>query len=155
DEVVFRPIPENATRVAELKTGNVDVIVNVPPDQVETLKADGKIDVRTVPSARITGLFLNALDSQPLKDKRVRQALNYAVDVDSIVKNVMNGFARPVSTWAAPFFVGYDANGKRYGYDLARAKQLLGEAGYPNGFEAELLTPRGRYLNDVQVVQAI
>jgi peptide/nickel transport system substrate-binding protein len=67
----------------------------------------------------------------------------------------MNGFARPVSTWAAPFFVGYDPDGKRYTYDLARAKQLLADAGYANGFEAELLTPRGRYLNDVQVVEAI
>jgi len=154
-QVVFRPIPENATRVAELKTGNVDVIVNVPPDQVETLKAEPNVDVRTVPSARITGVFLNALDVAPLKDKRVRQALNYGVDVDSICRNVMNGFATPVSTWATSFFVGNDPNGKRYTHDPARAKQLLADAGYPNGFEAELLTPRGRYLNDVQVVQAI
>jgi peptide/nickel transport system substrate-binding protein len=155
DEVVFRPIPENATRVAELKTGNVDAIVNVPPDQVDTLKADSNVDVRTVPSARITGLFLNALDVAPLKDKRVRQALNYGVDVDSICKNVMNGFAMPVSTWATSFFVGYDQAGKRYSYDPAQAKKLLADAGYPDGFNVELLTPSGRYLNDVQVVQAI
>ena len=155
DEVVFRPIPENATRVAELRTGNVDAIVNVPPDQVDTLKAEPNVDVRSVPSARITGVFLNSLDSAPLKDKRVRQALNYGVDVESISKNVMNGFATPVSTWAASFFVGYDATGKRYGYDPARAKQLLADAGYANGFDVELLTPSGRYLNDVQVVQAI
>jgi peptide/nickel transport system substrate-binding protein len=155
DEVVFRPIPENATRVAELKTGNVDAIVNVPPDQVETLKAEQNVDVRTVPSARITGLFLNALDIAQLKDKRVRQALNFGVDVDSVCKNVMNGFASPVSTWATSFFVGYDGAGKRYTYDPTRAKQLLAEAGYADGFDAELLTPSGRYLNDVQVVQAI
>jgi len=155
DEVVFRPIPENATRVAELKTGNVDAIVNVPPDQVDTLKADSNVDVRTVPSARITGLFLNALDVAALKDKRVRQALNYGVDVDSICKNVMNGYATPVSTWATSFFVGYDQAGKRYAYDPTHAKQLLTDAGYPDGFNVELLTPSGRYLNDVQVVQAI
>jgi peptide/nickel transport system substrate-binding protein len=155
DEVAFRPIPENATRVAELKTGNVDAIVNVPPDQVDTLKANQNVDVRTVPSARITGLFLNALDVAPLKDKRVRQALNMGVDVDSICKNVMNGFATPVSTWATSFFVGYDPAGKRYTYDPAQAKQLLAAAGYADGFNAELLTPSGRYLNDVQVVQAI
>jgi len=155
DEVVFRPIPENATRVAELRTGNVDAIVNLPPDQVETLKAEPNVEVRTVPSARITGVFLDALDVAPLKDKRVRQALNYGVDVDSICKNVMNGFATPVSTWAASFFVGYDPAGKRYSYDPARAKQLLADAGYASGFDVQLLTPSGRYLNDVQVVQAI
>ena len=119
------------------------------------VKAESTVEVRTVLSARITGLFLNALDFAPLKDKRVRQALNYGVDVESISKNVMNGFAIPVSTWAASFFVGYDPAGKRYAYDPAKAKQLLADAGYANGFEAELLTPRGRYLNDVQVVQAI
>ncbi|MHB8619631.1 MAG: ABC transporter substrate-binding protein [Chloroflexota bacterium] len=154
-QVVFRPIPQAATSLAELKAGNVDLIVNVTPDNVPELKSNSKLDVKTVPSARVTMLWLNTTEKAMMKKKEVRQALNYAVDVDSIVKNVMDGYAVKMSTFVPKFFTGYDPKGKYYNYDPAKAKKMLAAAGYPNGFEMEILYPHGRYLNAGQVVQAI
>ncbi len=155
DEVIFRGIAEAATRNAELRAGNADVVVNVPPDSIEEVNASGRVTVKSVPSSRVAMVFLNTLEYQQFKDPRVRQALNYAVDVDSIIKHVMRGYALRVPTIVAPYFVGYSRNLKPYAYDPDRAKRLLAEAGYANGFEMEILVPQGRYLLGVEAAQAI
>jgi peptide/nickel transport system substrate-binding protein len=154
DEVVFRPIPEDATRIAELKVGAVDIIANLKPDNVEEVAATKNLAVKYAPSARVAMVFINAA-MEKLKDTRVRQAVNYALDVDSLIKNVMGGNAYRVSTVAPKNFVGWDPQEKFYTYDPEKAKKLLADAGYPNGFEATILTPRGRYLNDVAACEAI
>jgi peptide/nickel transport system substrate-binding protein len=154
DEVVFRPIPEDATRIAELTVGNVDIISNLKPDNVKEIETQKNLEVKYVPSARTSMIFINA-EREKMKDVRVRRALNHAIDVPSIIKNVMGGNAYRVSTLCPNNFVGWDPQEKFYAYDPAKAKQLLAEAGYPNGMDITILTPRGRYLNDVQACEAI
>ena len=154
DEVVFRPIPEDATRIAELKVGAVDIIANLKPDNVAEVKDQENLDVKYTPSARVAMVFINA-EMDKLKDPRVRQAVNYALDVPSLIQNVMDGNAYRISTVAPKSFVGWDPQGKFYEHDPQKAKQLLADAGYPDGFDATILTPRGRYLNDVAACEAI
>jgi len=154
DEIVFRPIPEDATRIAELQVGSVDLIANLKPDNVQEVMDNDKLDVKFVPSSRVAAVWMNA-EMATLKDKKVRMAVNYAIDVDSLIKHVMDGNAYKVSTVAPKTFIGWDPNEQFYPYDPEKAKKLLAEAGYPNGFEATILTPRGRYLNDVQACEAI
>ena len=154
DEIIFRPIPEDATRIAELQVGSVDIIANVKPDNVREVQAQEDLEVKFVPSTRVAAVWINT-DMDKMKDRRIRQAINYAIDVDSLIKNVMDGNGYKVSTVAPKSFVGWDPQEKFYTYDPEKAKKLLAEAGYPNGFEATILTPRGRYLNDVQACEAI
>jgi len=154
DEVVFRPIPEDSTRLAELKVGNVDIIANLKPDNVKEIEAEKTLQVKYAPSARTAMVFING-ELPNLKDARVRRAVNHALDVPSLIKNVMGGNAFRVSTVCPRNFVGWDPEEKFYDYNPEKAKQLLAEAGFPNGFDAVILTPRGRYLNDVQACEAI
>ncbi len=154
DEVVFRPIPEDATRIAELQVGAVDLITNLKPDNVAEIESNKDLQVKYVPSARVAMVFINT-EIETLKDRRVRQAINYAIDKDSLIKNVMDGNGYQVSTVAPKSFVGWDPEEKFYSYDPEKAKKLLAEAGYPNGFTATIMTPRGRYLNDVAACEAI
>lgn len=154
DEVVFRPIPEDSTRIAELRVGGVDIIANLKPDNIQEVEAEKGLEVKFVPSARVAFLFMNA-EMDKMKDIRVRRAINYALDVPSLIKNVMAGNAYRVSTVAPKSFVGWDPEEMYYSYNPEKAKRLLAEAGFPNGMDVTILTPRGRYLNDVQACEAI
>jgi peptide/nickel transport system substrate-binding protein len=155
DEVVFRPIPEAATRVAELRVGNVDIITNVPPDQAGALDAEPNIDIRTVPSVRVAFVMMNTETNEKLRDPRIRQALNYAVDVNSIIQHIFQGYAKRISTLCPSFFAPYDPNTKFYEYNPAKAKQLLADAGYKDGFEIEMEVARGRWLGAEAAAEAI
>ena len=154
DEVVFRPIPEDRTRIAELIVGNVDIIANLKPDNIEEVKAQKNLDVKFVPSTRTAFVIINT-EIEKMKDVRIRKAINYALDVPSLMKNVMGGNAYRVSTLCPKNFVGWDSEEKFYPYDPEMAKKLLAEAGFPNGMDLTILTPRGRFLNDVQTCEAI
>lgn len=153
--VIFRPIPEASSRIAELLTGGVDIITNVPPDKIEEIENSKKARITSAPSARVIFIVLDMTRESPIKSKKVRQALNYAVDVDSIIKYVLGGNAYRVATPLTPAHFGYDPSIKPYPYDPEKAKKLLKEAGYPNGFKMTLLSPSGRYLMDKDVAQAI
>jgi peptide/nickel transport system substrate-binding protein len=153
--VIFKDMPDDASRLAALESGDVDVISNLPPDNVQEVKAAGKANVVSVPSARVTSVWLDTLDSKPLKSLKVRQALNYAVDVNTIIKKVMSGYALRTATIVPPYFAGYSKTVKPYPYDPDKAKQLLKQAGYPNGFSFELMVPRGRYLLGEDIAQAV
>lgn len=154
-EVVFRPLPEAATRIAELQTGGIDVMVNLPPHNIKDLEAHSHAEARTAPSARVVYGFFNCLDYDLWKDPRVRQALNYAVDVPALIEHVYEGRGTRVSTMAPPYFVGYDPSHPMYEYNPEKAKQLLAEAGFRTGTEIEILTTRGRFLNDAQLAEAL
>ncbi|MBI3733741.1 MAG: hypothetical protein HY259_09850 [Chloroflexi bacterium] len=133
--VVFRPVPESSTRIAELRTGRADLIQDVPPDQVKDVKDAGfGIAVKDVPQEAFIFLASDA-PGTPLADKRVRQALNYGVNVDGIIQNVLLGYARRIASPIGPLSLGYDSGVKPYLYDLVKAKALLAEAGYTNGFD--------------------
>ena len=156
--IIFKVIPENGARVAALQTGEVDIATNLPPFMVSRLKQDPNINVISGPSGRVIFIGMSLLDNQnpgPLADKKVRQAMNYAVDKDSLVKHVLMGSAEVLSGPVVPVSFGYDPTIKPYPYDPEKAKKLLAEAGYPDGFSTKLDTGSGRYLMDKQVAEAV
>ena len=145
-------IPEASTRLAALLAGDVDFAFNLPPTDLERVKSDARFTVLTPTSNRI--IFVAMVPRGPLADPKVRQAINYAVDVDSIIKNVLYGLAIKTNAPLPPHFFGY-ADMPPYTYNPDKAKQLLAEAGYPQGFKVVLMHPTGRYLMDKQVAEAI
>jgi peptide/nickel transport system substrate-binding protein len=145
-------IPEASTRLAALLAGDVDFAFNLPPTDLERVKGDARFTVLTPTSNRI--IFVAMVPRGPLADPKVRQALNYAVDVDSIIKNVLYGLGIKTNAPLPPHFFGY-VDMPPYTYNPEKAKQLLAEAGYPQGFKVVLMHPTGRYLMDKQVAEAI
>jgi peptide/nickel transport system substrate-binding protein len=165
--VVFKPIPDDAVRVAALQNGEIDVAVNIPPHLAGIIEKHPKIYLSTAPSIRTIQLMIytHQMDPSthkaigpypgPTADKRVRQALAYALDADAIVKGVMDGKAVRVATMLTSLHFGYDASLKPITQDLARSKKLLAEAGFPNGVEIVLNGPQGRYVRDKEVGEAV
>ena len=151
--VTIRPIPENATRVAELRSGGVDLIVNPPPQEMQSLNG-GDTKTYVQPSLWAITLGINALAAGPLQDNRVRQALNYAIDKDAIIKGVMGGLGAPINSLAVPEVFGYDQSLPVYPYDAAKAKQLLADASAA-GMQLTLTTRVGNTLNDKDASEAI
>lgn len=153
--ITFRPIPETGTRVAALLAGEVDLITNVPPTDIARINATAGKRAVVEPSNRGMLLLFNA-EKPPLSDRRVRQAINYAIDKTALVKSLFEGKTTVLDgQLTTPDYFGHDPNLKAYPYDPVKARQLLTEAGYPNGFQATLDTPSGRYLLDQEVAQAI
>lgn len=153
--VIFRTLPDASSRLASLKTGDVDVITNLPPDNIGDAQSTGRARAKSVPSARIAAVWLDTLNNPILKNRRVRIALNYAVDTNTIIKRVMSNYALRVPTIVAPYFEGYNKKVKPYPYNPKLAKQLLQQAGYGNGFSMTLMVPHGRYLLGEETVQAV
>lgn len=154
--LIFRPVPETATRLAELQTGNADIVTNIPPFLVPQVKESADATVQSVPSGRVIFLYINCLAEGPLKNnKKIRQALNYAVDRKAIIDNILKGSGVPMAVNLTPYCFGYDPSLKPYPYDPGKAKRLLAEAGYASGLKLVLNTPSGRYLMDKEVAEAI
>lgn len=153
--VIFKDMPDDASRLAALESGDVDVISNLPPDNVKEVQATGQATAASVPSARVTSVWLDTLDVPQLKNPKVRQALNYAVDVNTIIKKVMSGYALRTATIVPPYFAGFSSSVEPYPYDPAKAKQLLKEAGYAKGFSMTMMVPQGRYLLGEDIAQAV
>jgi peptide/nickel transport system substrate-binding protein len=152
--VVFKPVPEPFTRAAALRNGEVDLITTVPPSLASELERVPGVKVHRVPSTWQIYLGLNAF-KKPLSDMRVRQALNYASDVDTIVRAVLDGNGRRQDGPFTASMLGYDGNVKGYRYDPQKARQLLSEAGYPDGLEITLESPTGRYQGDKEIAEAL
>src|SRR2546425_4068549 len=136
--VRVRIIPEQATQIAELLSGGVDVIKAVPPDQMDVINKSGHARTSTSPILRTAFIQLDQAGrsgKNPFHDRRVRQAANLAADMDGIIKHVLNGLGDRVATVVNPMAFGFDPSVKPYKQDLAQAKKLLAEAGFPNGFE--------------------
>jgi peptide/nickel transport system substrate-binding protein len=152
--IVFKPIPEPFTRAAALRNGEVDLTTTLPPNLAGELERVAGIKVHRVPSTWVIYLGLNAF-KKPLSDVRVRQALNYATDVDAIIKNVMDGNGRRLEGPLTPHMFGYDASVRGYAHDPARARRLLAEAGYPGGLDVTLDAPAGRYQGDKEIAEAL
>jgi peptide/nickel transport system substrate-binding protein len=136
--VKVRIIPEKATEIAELLAGGVDVIKAVPPDQMDVINKSGQARTATSPILRTAMLQLDQAarsGPNPFTDRRVRQAANLAVDIDATIKFVLNGLGDRVATGINPMAFGFDPNLKPYKQDLAQAKKLLADAGYPNGVD--------------------
>ncbi len=164
--VVFKPIPDDAVRVASLQNGEIDVAVNIPPHLGGIIEKHPKIFLSTAPSIRTIQLMIytHQMDAAhkptgpyagPTADKRVRQALSAAIDADEIIKGVMDGKAVRVATMLPSMHFGFDPSLKPVKQDLARSKKLLAEAGFPNGVEIVLNGPQGRYVRDKEVAEAV
>jgi peptide/nickel transport system substrate-binding protein len=154
DEVIFKNIQEDAARIAALESGQADIISNVPPHEVERLKAIPRLRVQPVQGLRPIFLVLCPA-YKPLDNLKVRRAMTHAIDRDRIIKHVLEGNAYPLKGLLGPQVFGYDPNAKAFAYDPERAKQLLTEAGFPNGFEIDYHSPTGRYPKDREVAQVI
>ena len=157
DELIFKPFPEDATRVAALQAGELDMAYNVPPDDAQRL-TDAGFEISWIPLGQAMNLTMKTGSNPkhpyvgPINDKRVRQAMNYAVDNDSLVKDIMGGYARPLDGQiVGPSCFGYNPDLKRYPYDPDKAKALLAEAGYPDGFTMDFDTSQGRYSKQKEV----
>jgi peptide/nickel transport system substrate-binding protein len=153
--VVFKPIPEDSTRVAALLGGDVDIVKKVPIHLIPMVNKSKVAKVIALPSAQGICCPIDTLKKGPLQDKRVRQAINYAVDKESIIKHILEGYTTPLGTPLSPAIFGYDPSIKPYPYDPEKAKALLKEAGYGNGFTMVYSTPSGRYEKDKEFAEAI
>src|SRR5450830_174935 len=166
DEVIFTPIGNDATRVAALLSGEIDVMEPVPVQDVDRIKSNPKLKLAQGPELRIVFLgmdqkrdellYSNVKGKNPFKDKRVRQALYQAIDIEGIKKTVMRGASIPAALMLPSEVRGYAPDlAKRLPFDVDAAKKLMIEAGYPAGFEVKMNCPNDRYVNDERICQAV
>src|SRR5437899_1048334 len=140
DRVVYRPIVEDQARLTELLTGSLDLIVGVPPDFVGQLEGNPRVTLLRQVGAHVWYLGVNN-QKKPFDDRRVRQALNFAVNKEAIVRDVLKGTGSLSRGPVLPNTWGADTALKAYPYDPERARKLLTEAGYPSGFSTTLWVP--------------
>ncbi|WP_442796483.1 glutathione ABC transporter substrate-binding protein GsiB [Pandoraea sp. XJJ-1] len=136
DTITFKPVVDNNTRAAVMQTGEAGFAFPLPYEQAATLKASGKVDVIAGPSIIQRYISFNTRQ-KPFDDVRVRQAINYAINKEALVKVAFSGYATPAEG-VVPNGVDYAAKTGPWPYNPAKAKELLKEAGYPNGFETTL-----------------
>jgi peptide/nickel transport system substrate-binding protein len=154
ERVIWKPIPDEFPRIVALEKGDVDIITNVPPDRMKGI-AEGRLTkIVTVPATRVVALSTNSTQP-PLSDKRVRQAMAYALDVPALIKNLYAGMGKPYSGGLVDTDFGYNPALKPYPYDPAKARALLAQAGYPGGIDVTLYFGNGTMVNDKALIEAI
>jgi len=165
-EIVYSPIKADATRMAALLTGEVDLVLDPSPQdlprvrQNNSLKVMDGVENRTIffgmDQFRDELVGSNIKGKNPLKDLRVRKALNMAIDADAITRVTMRGLGQPTGALVAPQVAGWsEAIHKRPPVDVAGAQKLLADAGYKDGFEVDFACPNNRYINDEEICQAV
>lgn len=164
-EVVFTPIGNDATRVAALLSGEVDVMEPVPVQDIDRVNSGANTRAITGPELRTIFLgmdqkrdellYSSVKGKNPFKDKRVRQAFYQAIDIEGIKKTVMRGASNPSALLVGPGVNGFQPDAKRLPFDVEAAKKLMAEAGYPNGFEVAMNCPNDRYVNDGRICQTV
>ncbi|AKJ31469.1 ABC transporter substrate-binding protein [Caldimonas brevitalea] len=165
-EILYTPIKAEATRVAALLSGEVDLLLDPSPADLPRLR--NSPDLKVIDGVEYRTIFLgldqfrdelpnsNVKGKNPLKDVKVRKALYQAIDINAIQKNTMRGLSQPTGTLVAPMVNGWTKKvHARHPYDVAGAKKLLADAGYPSGFEVDFACPNNRYVNDEEICQAI
>ena len=170
-DVDYRMIPNDGARTAALLAGDVDFIDFVPTEDMAKLRKDPKVKLWEALGTRIIFLAMNQstdgaipgltgangekLDKNPLKDRRVREALSEAINRKGIVDRIMEDAAVPSGQFLPPGTFGYVPDLKPPPYNPAESKKLLAEAGYPKGFKIVLAGPNNRYVNDSEIIQAV
>ncbi|MEQ1616227.1 MAG: ABC transporter substrate-binding protein, partial [Hyphomicrobiaceae bacterium] len=165
DEVIFTTIKSDATRVAALLSGDVDLIEPVPVQDMNRIASSASTKVLTGPELRT--IFLN-LDSfrdelkyssvkgrNPFKDARVRKAIYQAIDIEAIHSKVMRGQSTPSALLISPLLFARAGEIRRHPFDIAAARKLMADAGYPQGFEVRMDCPNDRYVNDDEICTAV
>jgi len=166
DEIVYRPIKSDVTRMAALISGEIDLVLDPLLNDLPRLKQNPAVEIIEGPENRVIFFVMdqesaelkysNVKGRNPLKDLRVRQALYMAIDVDAIQKQVMRGQSRPTGAMIpSPSAAFPELEPRLLPHDPARARKLLADAGYPNGFELGLVCPNNRYVNDERICTAI
>lgn len=148
DGVTFEVIPDDATRILRLQSGELDGAEMIPFARVQELKDDPKIDMKLFPSTYVHDIIMNVRDEiegedNPLSDPKVREAMNYAANKQAIIQTVTFGVGTPMETFMSMATPLASGNGPLYPYDLEKAKQLIAESGYPDGFETSILVLAG------------
>ena len=151
ERIVYRPLPESFTRLAELETGGIDIAIDVSPDNLDTVNSFEGVEVRQVQSGRRVFFGVN-VTVEPFDNPLVRQALNYAIDWDSINTAILNGVGERMASYVTSPHENPEL--EAYPYDPDRARELLAEAGYPDGFDTVLEVPAARYLKGEEISQA-
>lgn len=154
DKIVFRFATDPSTRIAQLEAGEVDIAENPPLQDIERLSSNKNINILRREGARTYFYWMNS-SKPPFNNRLVRQALNYGLDKETMMKTIMRGLASGPATNHMAAASSHWVQGKAYEYNPDRAKQLLAEAGYPNGFETSLWTTGGAYPLDKEVAQAV
>jgi peptide/nickel transport system substrate-binding protein len=165
-EVIYTPIKSDPTRVAALLSGDVDMLTDLPTQDIARLRQDSKLKVVDGPEVRTIYLapdlgspelkHSNIKGKNPFADKRVRQALSLAIDREAIRRTTMRGLSIPAALIVAPGVNGHEeALDKPAPANVDAAKKLLADAGYPNGFEVRLNCPNNRYVNDEEICQNV
>jgi peptide/nickel transport system substrate-binding protein len=151
-ELTITASSESSTRVNQLLAGETDIVTNVPPQEISRVENSGGASVNPVPSTRIIFLQMR-YDAEPFSSQQFRQAMNYAVDVQKIIDEVLQGFGDITGQPTLSQFTGHNPDVEPYGHDPAEAERLVEESGHA-GVSITLQTPIGRYLKDVEVAQA-
>jgi peptide/nickel transport system substrate-binding protein len=165
-EIVYTPIKSEATRVAALLSGEVDMVLDPSPADLPKLRTAANLKV--IDGAENRTIFFgmdqhrdelpgsNVKGKNPLKDVRVRKALYQAIDIQTLNRVTMRGLSQPTGALIAPQVNGWTKKADaRWPYDVDAAKRLLAEAGYPSGFEVDFACPNNRYINDEEICQAV
>ena len=154
DTIVLTPIKNDATRVAALLSGDVDFIMPVPPQDYERIDSSPDVQLVTMSGSRIITFQLNQNRREEFRDLKVRQAIVYAVNNAGIVETIMKGTATAAGQQAPEGFVGYKPELVPR-YDLEKARQLMAESKYPEGFTCTMIAPNNRYVNDEKIAEAV
>lgn len=166
---VRKEIPNDAARVAQLKAGQLDLITRVPATDVASLKTDSKLTVKTIDTVYVFNIEIDMrdkvlnvsakdgspLDKNPFLDLRVRQAIDMAIDRKALAEIAMEGLGQPVNQLVTPSIFGFNKSLPPRRYDVATAKKLLADAGYPNGFKLQFTFTQDRLPGDRQVGTSI
>jgi peptide/nickel transport system substrate-binding protein len=166
DRIEYRPIKSDATRLAALVAGDIDLMLDPPPQDIARLAADPRLAIVEGPENRVIYLAMDEASAalkyssvkagNPFKDLRVRKAIYAAIDTEAIRRQVMRGEARPTGSMIpAPDSSFPDLEARLVAYDPGRARELLAEAGYPRGFEVGFDCPNNRYVNDERICIAV
>ncbi|HYF44200.1 MAG TPA: ABC transporter substrate-binding protein [Ramlibacter sp.] len=165
-EIVYTPIKSEATRVAAMLSGEVDLVLDPSPQDLPRLRQNANLKVMDGVESRTIFFGLdtfrdelpgsNVKGKNPLKDQRVRRALYQSIDIDSLMRVTMRGLGQATGTLIAPQVNGWNEDlHKRFPLDVEGAKKLLADAGYPQGFEVDFACPNNRYINDEEICQAV
>jgi len=157
ETLIFRPIPESSTRVAAVSADEVDIVGRLSSEEAQSLMDVEGVNVIQYPVTRIYYIAFNNLTTgldQPTMDPKVRQAMNYAIDVQAIIDALFDGFGEPAAGYVASSELGYGVV-EPFGYNPDMARDLLADAGYEDGFAMDMACPAGAYMNFEEVCEAV
>ena len=153
-KIVFTPIAKAPTRVAALLSGDVDFIAPVPPTDLDRVRSNDGTELITMSGTRTITFMMDQNRREEFKNVKVRQAIVHAINNEGIVKKIMKGFGTPAAQWSPKGYLGYNES-LQPRFDLAKAKQLMEEAGYADGFSITMMAPNNRYVNDFKIAEAV